>query len=496
MARRRSGSAIVLRSTIAARSSRSISACSISTSPEHNRLAYRMTGLTDEWIDLGAQRRVTLTNLDPGDHVLEVRAANSDSVLERRRRLRLTIHRNPAPWASPLAYALYALAVVGVRWRSESAATGRRSARWCRRASRLEAEVQLRTRELVESNRQLAEAARAKSDFLDRMSHELRTPMNGVVGMTELLSRTSLSATQSHLTKTIRSSAQILLQIVNDLLDLSKIRAGKVALERLPVDLGQVLEECTSMFAGARGQQGRRADRVPAAARARACCSAIRCACARCSMNLVGNAVKFTERGEVVVRADVAAQRTATARSWRLAVTDTGYRHGRGSPWTRSSSLSRKPTRRRRAASAARAWGSRSAASSLTSWTAPITVESQPRRRLHVPAVAAGLDGRRDRAGAAIAAARARCASSRGGRRSRSRSRGMPRRSASTCCRRTPGCRRRRRRRRREQHARAHWSSLLAAAEAGRTGARRDRDVGRRRVARVAACCCRRSRSS
>ena len=102
---------------------------------------------------------------------------------------------------------------------------------------RLESEVQLRTRELRESNQQLAEAAQAKSDFLDRMSHELRTPMNGVVGMTELLTRTTLSPTQSHLTKTIRSSAQILLQIVNDLLDLSKIRAGKVALEKLPIDV-------------------------------------------------------------------------------------------------------------------------------------------------------------------------------------------------------------------------------------------------------------------
>ena len=132
-----------------------------------------------------------------------------------------------------------------------------------------------------ESNRQLAEAAQAKSDFLDRMSHELRTPMNGVVGMTELLARTPLSSTQARLTQTIRSSAQVLLQIVNDLLDLSKINAGKVALEELPIDLGQVLEECTSLFAGRRRGEGHRADRVPAGARARLRCSAIRCACGR-----------------------------------------------------------------------------------------------------------------------------------------------------------------------------------------------------------------------
>src|SRR5205807_1298871 len=121
---------------------------------------------------------------------------------------------------------------------------------------RLESEVKLRTREITESNRQLAEAVRAKSDFLDRMSHELRTPMNGVVGMTELLTRTPLSSTQSRLTETIRSSARVLLQIVNDLLDLSKINAGKIALEVLPFDLGQVLEECASLFAGAAQAKG------------------------------------------------------------------------------------------------------------------------------------------------------------------------------------------------------------------------------------------------
>jgi signal transduction histidine kinase/ligand-binding sensor domain-containing protein/DNA-binding NarL/FixJ family response regulator len=290
------------------------------TSPEHNRLAYRMSGLTDDWIDLGAQRRVTLTNLDFGDHVLEVRAANSDSMWSTTP-LRLTIHRDPAPWASPLAYALYALAVVAL--------VGQRIRRHRQKIreivearERLEAEVQLRTRELTESNRQLAEAARAKSDFLDRMSHELRTPMNGVVGMTELLARTPLSATQSHLTRTIRSSAQILLQIVSDLLDLSKIRAGKVDLEKLPVDLAQVLEECTSMFAGAADSKGIELIVCPPPPAQRALLGdPLRLR--QVLMNLVGNAVKFTERGEVVVRADVdpvEAERAIV----RLAVTDTG----------------------------------------------------------------------------------------------------------------------------------------------------------------------------
>jgi signal transduction histidine kinase/ligand-binding sensor domain-containing protein/CheY-like chemotaxis protein/HPt (histidine-containing phosphotransfer) domain-containing protein len=289
-------------------------------SPAHNRLAYRMAGLTDDWIDLGAQRRVTLTNLDPGDHVLEVRAANSDSAWSTTP-LRVTIHRDPAPWASPWAYAAYVLAALGfVGYRIHRHRQKFREV--VRARARLETEVQLRTRELTESNRQLAEAARAKSDFLDRMSHELRTPMNGVVGMTELLSRTALSATQSHLTKTIRSSAQVLLQIVNDLLDLSKIRAGKVALEKLPIDLAQVLEECTSLFAGAADNKGIELIVCPPAPVGRTLLGdPLRLR--QVLMNLVGNAVKFTERGEVVVRADVELGDGDRAVA-RLVVADTG----------------------------------------------------------------------------------------------------------------------------------------------------------------------------
>src|SRR5690606_32285348 len=171
------------------------------------------------------------------------------------------------------------------------------------------------------SNQQLAEAVEAKGNFLDRMSHELRTPMNGVVGMTELLSRTPLSPTQAHLTKTIRSSAQILLQIVNDLLDLSKIRVGKVELERLPVDLGQVLEECTSVFAGAAEAKGIELVVCPPPPKDRVLLGdplRVR----QVLMNLIGNAVKFTDQGEVVVRADVHSAEGDTA-VVHLAVADT-----------------------------------------------------------------------------------------------------------------------------------------------------------------------------
>ena len=290
------------------------------TSPRRNRLAYRMVGLTDRWIDIGPQHRITLTNLDAGDHVLEVRGANSDSVWSQEP-LRFRVHRDTPPWKSGWAYLAYALAALGlIAYRARLQRI--RFERVVQEQHRLESEVTVRTRELVETNRRLEEAARVKSDFLDRMSHELRTPMNGVVGITELLARTPLSSTQARLTATIHSSAQVLLQIVNDLLDLSKINAGKIILEELPVEPGRIVEECASLFAGAAESKGIELITCPAAREPRNLYGdplRIR----QILMNLVGNAVKFTEHGTIVVRADAEAGDAQSA-TVHFLVSDTG----------------------------------------------------------------------------------------------------------------------------------------------------------------------------
>jgi signal transduction histidine kinase/ligand-binding sensor domain-containing protein/CheY-like chemotaxis protein/HPt (histidine-containing phosphotransfer) domain-containing protein len=290
------------------------------TSPKRNRLEYRIAGLSDRWIDLGAQRRVTLTNLDAGDHLLEVRAANADSVWSDPP-LRLTIHRDAAPWRSAWAYAAYALLLllfVLDRFRRHRA----NIRRIVESRQRLETEVESRTRELLDSNRRLAEAAQAKSNFLARISHELRTPMNGVVGMTELLARTALSQAQARLTQTISSSAHIMLQIVNDLLDIAKLQAGKVELESLPLDLASVLEECATLFVGAAQVKGIEltvCPPLPDAPQLRGDPLRVR----QILMNLVGNAVKFTMQGGVIVKADVGTVESGRA-TVQITVADTG----------------------------------------------------------------------------------------------------------------------------------------------------------------------------
>jgi len=235
-------------------------------SPKRNRLAYRMAGLTDQWIDIGSQHRITLTNLDAGDHELEVRAANADSVWSEN-----TAASHDSQGAGAVEFA------VGLRRLRTSRSRGTRlpaaiatheiPSRSSRRGSASNPRSRCAPGSWSRAIDSWPRAARAKSNFLDRMSHELRTPMNGVVGMTELLARTPLSSTQTRLMETIRSSARVLLQIVNDLLDLSKIQAGKVQLESLPIDLIPLLEECTSLFFGQHRDERHRADRMPDSAR-------------------------------------------------------------------------------------------------------------------------------------------------------------------------------------------------------------------------------------
>lgn len=190
------------------------------------------------------------------------------------------------------------------------------------RRKHLEALVAERTVELEEARRRAEDASRAKSEFVANMSHELRTPMNSIIGMTDIAERSGLSAKQLEYLKIIKASSRSLLGIVNDILDFSKIEAQRLELEIIPFDLRTVLEEVTDLFGDKVAEKG--VELVADVDADVPCCflgDPLRIK--QVLINLVTNAFKFTEQGEVCI---AISSRQQTDQHFRLdfSVRDTG----------------------------------------------------------------------------------------------------------------------------------------------------------------------------
>ncbi|WP_100639999.1 ATP-binding protein [Marinobacter salexigens] len=184
--------------------------------------------------------------------------------------------------------------------------------------------IEIQNIELDFARKEALEASRIKSEFLANMSHEIRTPLNGIIGFTELLLKSPLPRQQRDHLSTIRKSSEILLTIINDILDFSKIEAGKLILDRVPFQLRDIVEEVMVMLAPA--AHSKNLDLVPLVYNDvpdNIMGDPLRVK--QVITNLVNNAIKFTQTGEVVLRASLEDEDKENNRViLRLSITDSG----------------------------------------------------------------------------------------------------------------------------------------------------------------------------